>query len=56
MSRVDDLKLAKLGLILFILVLFNSIFYSQIVNFGGIRNQIVGVEGEQDDLLTTTSY
>ena len=34
---------------------FEQQFYSIIVDFSGIRTQIVGVEGEHSDHLTTTT-
>ena len=47
-------KWANTCLFLFIFVLFKYNFTSKIVDFSGIRTQIVGEEGEHADHLTTT--
>ena len=45
--------MANTGLFLFILVLFIQKFYRKSIGFSVIQTQIVGVEGEHADQLTT---
>ena len=45
--------MANTGLFLFILVLFIQKFYRKSIGFSVIQTQIVGVEGEHADHLTT---
>ena len=46
-------NMANTGLFLFILVLFIQKFYRKSIGFSVIQTQIVGVEGEHADHLTT---
>ena len=48
-------KWANHGLFLFIFILFKHKFYRKTVGVSGIRTEIIGVEGEHADHLTTTT-